>query len=135
MQIGHLHTIDGRIIQPLMSTSLSTLGRILTSQGSNVQTLTYIARGRVNIFVNHVRVSRCGAGDFIGEMTVLTKEPATATTVVDGSAVLCQIDHDNLLKLMRKYPDIQNELDASFARNYRDKLIHSNLLIAQGVVP
>ena len=110
-------------------------GTVLTNEGRPAEALVYIAAGTVDIEVSGVRVSQCGAGDFIGEITVLTRSPATARTVTTTRATLWRVGEKELAKLIRRHPDIGRELDASFARNYRDKIIHSNRLLSEGIVP
>ena len=110
-------------------------GTILTREGSPSGALTYISRGTVDIIANGVKVSQCGAGDFIGEMTVLNDEPATATTRVSGTAQLWQITSADLKSVLSRHPEIGTEIEASFARNYREKLVQSNFLVSKGIVP
>jgi hypothetical protein len=107
----------------------------LTQQGHPAENLIYISNGIVDIFVNGKRVSQCTAGDFIGEMTILNREPATATTVVNGAAHVWQISAGDLHKVIARHGEIKTELEASFSRNYRDKIVQSNALVSQGVVP
>jgi hypothetical protein len=110
-------------------------GTVLTHEGLPADELVYIASGTVDIEVKGVRVSQCGAGDFIGEITVLTRSPATARTITTAPAMLWRVGEKELAKLVRRHPDIGRELDASFARNYRDKIIQSNRLLSEGIVP
>ena len=110
-------------------------GDVLTRQGDAVRFLYYIARGKIDVLVANTKVSECGPGDFIGEITVMSNESATATTIVRGGAQIWQISEPGLSKLLRRHPEIQKELDASFSRNFKDKLIQSNFLISNGMVP
>jgi hypothetical protein len=113
----------------------ATNGTELTRQGKPVENLIYISRGSVDIFANNKRVSQCSAGDFIGEMTIMNREAATATTVVNGNAHLWQINAADLNRIIAKHSEIKTELEASFSRNLREKIIQSNALVSQGVVP
>ena len=110
-------------------------GTVITTEGVNAGKLTYVARGLVDVMVDNKKVAECGQGDFIGEMTVLNSEPASATTVVNGQAQLWCIDANVLSKILSRNPEIRREIDASFARNYKEKLINTNQLIAKGIVP
>lgn len=110
-------------------------GEELTREGTNAGRLTYIAQGGVDIHAGGIRVSRCGSGDFIGEMTVLNEDPASATTVVSEHSILWQIEAAALRRAISRDPEIGREIEASFARNYRSKLINSNSLVARGLVP
>jgi len=110
-------------------------GTVLTRQGETVEELVYIANGTVEIQVDGNRVSLCHAGNFIGEMSILGSETASATTIVTGEAKLWKIDEKSLRRVIERSPDIEREIEASFSRNFRDKLIHTNFLIANGKVP
>jgi len=110
-------------------------GHILTREGEAASDLVYISRGVVDVFVGGKQVSRCSAGDFIGEMTILNRDPATATTTVNGVAHIWTISADDLHRIIARHSEIKTELEASFSRNYREKIIQSNVLVSQGVVP
>ena len=110
-------------------------GMVLTEEGRPSGALSYIAQGMVDIVARGVKVSECGTGDFIGEMTVLNNQPATARTIVRGGAQVWQISSRELREMVDRHPEIGREIDAAFARNYREKLIQSNHLIAKGIVP
>ncbi|MEZ5880409.1 MAG: cyclic nucleotide-binding domain-containing protein [Nitratireductor sp.] len=110
-------------------------GTIITTEGVTAGRLTYISRGSVDVVVDGKRVAQCQPGDFIGEMTVLNGEPASATTLANGGVHLWQIEAEALRRILSRNPEIERELEASFARNYRDKLVHTNSLIAKGIVP
>ena len=108
---------------------------VLTRQGEPVSDLYYIADGFVEVSVDNKHVSQCGKGDFIGEMTIISNDYATATTTVKGEVKAWQISGETLSQLFERQSEIKLEMEASFARNYRDKLVHSNHLIAQGIIP
>ena len=108
---------------------------IITTEGLTAGRLTYVARGAIDVLVGGKRVAQCQPGDFIGEMTVLNGEPASATTQANGGVHLWQIEAEALRRVLSRNPEIERELEASFARNYRDKLIHTNALISKGIVP
>ena len=111
-----------------------TSGEMLTRQGEAVRHLIYVSHGTIDIMVGGKRVSQCGAGDFIGEITILSLETATATTLVKEDGLIWQIEEDRLGAIFSKYPDIKKELDASFARNFKDKIAQTNFMISNGMV-
>ena len=57
-------------------------GAILTSQGQPVDKLLYIADGIVKIEREGRVVAICGPGDYVGELSFLSGNPATATATV-----------------------------------------------------
>ncbi len=110
-------------------------GACLAVEGQPVEQLSYIAEGTADVRVGHVRVSHCGAGDFVGEMTAMTGLPATATVVATGPLTVWQIDAARLREISRRRDDLSRELEAAFARNYRDKIVSMNVLVSAGKVP
>ncbi|MCU4651838.1 cyclic nucleotide-binding domain-containing protein [Roseibacterium sp. SDUM158016] len=110
-------------------------GGILATEGAAVDHLSYLAHGSASVEVGGVRVSLCGEGDFIGEMTALTGLPATATVRADGACRVWRIEAGRLREIVRRRDALEREVDAAFARNYREKLLQMNALVAAGRVP
>jgi hypothetical protein len=110
-------------------------GACLAVQGEPVEHLSYIAEGKAEVRVGGVRVSTCDTGDFVGEMTALTGLPATATVVAAAPLTVWRIDAPRLREVTRRRDEISRELEAAFARNYRDKIVEMNRLVSAGEVP
>ncbi len=110
-------------------------GACLAVQGQPVDQLSYIAEGRADVRVGGARVSNCGAGDFVGEMTALTGLPATATVIATRPLTVWQIDAARLREATRRRDEVSRELEAAFARNYRDKIVEMNRLVSVGEIP
>lgn len=102
-------------------------GHVLSSEGQPVGHLHYIAEGHADVEVAGERVSVCSRGNFVGEMTVVTGAPATATVSIgSATAVLWRIEADRLRRILSAQDRLSREVDAAFARNYRDKLARMN---------
>lgn len=110
-------------------------GAVLAVEGQAVSHLNYIAEGRAEVLHDGRVVAICAPGSFVGEMTVTTGGPATATVRVGGQATVWRVDAVALRSLLARTDDISRELEAAFARNYRDKLVQMNSLVAEGLVP
>lgn len=110
-------------------------GACLAVEGEPVDHLSYISDGRAEVRVSGARVSDCGAGDFIGEMTALTGMPATATVVARGPVTLWRIAAEDLRAVTGRQDAVSREIEAAFSRNYRDKIVAMNRLVASGEVP
>ncbi|MFK7876591.1 MAG: Crp/Fnr family transcriptional regulator [Paracoccaceae bacterium] len=102
------------------------VGDILATQGAPITHLHYVATGKADVINNDTRVAECRPGSFVGEMTVLTGGPATATVQVCESAMLWQVRADVLRKVLAGRDPSAAELEAAFARNYRTKLAQMN---------
>ena len=110
-------------------------GACLAVQGEPVGQLSYIAEGHAEVRVGGIRVASCGSGDFVGEMTALTGLAATATVIAATPVTVWQIDAPRLREVTRRRDEIARELEAAFARNYRDKIVEMNRLVSVGGVP
>jgi len=106
-------------------------GTVLTQQGEPVSHLYYLADGEVVIYSGGHPVASCGAGSFIGEMTVMDGEPATGTAVLTETSRYWMIEASALRKLAHSKPDIDRALGSSFTAGMKQKLVHSNKLIAE----
>ena len=104
-------------------------GTELTTEGQPVSHLVYLASGQALVISGGRAVAVCEPGAFIGEMTALRGEPASATVKVNKAARYWAIEADQLRDLVRKNTDIGVALEGSFARNMRDKLVRSNKFI------
>lgn len=104
-------------------------GDCLAVEGQPVEHLSYIAGGEVEVRVGGRRVAACRAGDFVGEMTVLTGVPATATVIAIAPVGVWQIGAPELREVTRCHDALSREIEAAFARNYRDKIASMNRLM------
>lgn len=101
-------------------------GAELTRAGEPARRLVYIADGEVEIIVNSNVVGRCGNGDFIGELTVLSGEPATGTAITKRRTHYWAIADDELRRLVASNEEISQSVQACFHTNMLSKLIAAN---------
>lgn len=107
-------------------------GARLAVEGQPVDHLSYIARGEVAVQVGGQRVALCRAGEFVGEMTALTGLPATATVIAEGPVTVWRIDAAHLREMTRRHDALSREIEAAFARSYRDKIVAMNRVVVAG---
>ena len=86
-------------------------GDAVVHQGEEGDSLFIIAEGVLGIWAaiegkQDVEVARLGAGDFFGEMALLTGEPRTATVVAVADSILYEITKEDISPLMAKQPEI-----------------------------
>lgn len=105
------------------------IGAELTSEGQPVSHLVYLASGQALVISGGRAVAVCEPGAFIGEMTALRGEPASATVKINQAARYWAIEAEQLRDLVKKSTEIGVALEGSFARNMRDKLVRSNKFI------
>ncbi len=110
-------------------------GVVLTREGDRVQHLVYLATGEVTIRMSGVDVATCAPGTFIGELTVMHQEPATATAVLTRPSRYWMVDGRVLRQAADADPELKRSLTASFSRNVRDKLVRTNRRVAGRSAP
>ncbi len=89
-------------------------GTELTRQDQSVEQLTYIAEGDVDVEVNGRLVASCSAGDFIGELGILSGRPATATTTTTTNVRGLVFERKALMRHLLRKPDLKLALQAGF---------------------
>lgn len=107
-----------------------TVGDELTREGEPVPRIVYLASGEALVMSDARQVATCRKGDLIGEASILTREPATATVILSGPARLWCLDAAKLHACLETDPDLAALLERSFARAVRNKLHASNRTIA-----
>lgn len=101
-------------------------GDVLTREGTPVDLLTYIASGAASVSHGGTEVATIPEGLFVGELGVLSREPATATVTVTAPTRAFVIDAGALATLVRRHPDLQLSLDAGIGADARRKILGAN---------
>lgn len=101
-------------------------GTILTREGAPVERLTYIAEGMAQVIHQDTLVAVIPAGLYVGELGILTREPATATVTVTAPTRAFQIDAGALAALVSRHRDLRLSLDAGIGADARHKIISAN---------
>ncbi len=101
-------------------------GEVLMRQGQASPPLAYIASGSAAISHQGRDVGTCGAGDFVGEMSLVTGEKATATVTAAEPMRIAVLDRDALAQLARSVPDIGHALDGALNRGLAAKVVRMN---------
>ncbi|MCP9927782.1 Crp/Fnr family transcriptional regulator [Cyanobium sp. CH-040] len=99
---------------------------VLTHENQRPLQLTYIVSGSVGVYVNQQRIASCGSGRYIGEMSVLDQEPASATVLVEDPVRVWQLPTDRLDRLRVQNPAVAAVLEAGIGRDMRRKLVDIN---------
>lgn len=101
-------------------------GTGLTVEGEPVEDLIFLLNGEASVRRDDREIAKCRAGSFIGEMTVLSGDPATGTVVLSQPSRYLSLNAKSLRKLAFSSADIQQALNAAFSSNMREKLVTSN---------
>ena len=93
--------------------------------------LFIILRGKVEIMKSGCRIASLGAGDFVGEMSFLSKEPASASAHARDLVQYAYWTHDDLEKLQHKNITLYNKFIAIIGCDLVRKLKSKNNTQAQ----
>src|SRR5688500_10817193 len=112
-------------------------GDELTREGEPVRHLYFLADGEARVMSLDRQVGTCRAGDLIGELSVLSGEPASATVILSGPARFWCAPAEDLKPYVEAHDDIRRALEHAFATALKAKLRASNRAIAEagGVAP
>jgi CRP-like cAMP-binding protein len=92
-------------------------GRTLTKEGATGREFVVLAEGEADVKKSGRTINRLGAGDFLGELALVTGRPRTATVTTTSDARLLVITSSAFRRLMRDMPSIQAKvLDAVASR-------------------
>ncbi|MEQ1900184.1 MAG: cyclic nucleotide-binding domain-containing protein [Devosia sp.] len=101
-------------------------GEKLTIEGEPVTSLIYVADGIVQIERGDRIVAICGPGDYVGELSFLSGDPASATASVVKPARLLSFSQDKLRTATAANPELRRTLESALNRNLAGKLVRTN---------
>lgn len=101
-------------------------GAVLTREGEVADTLFYLSDGEAEVRIGGAPVGTCRDGIYIGEMSILSGEPATGTVTLSSPSRYFCISADALKRLGKTNRELRFAIENSFAGDMREKLIHSN---------
>lgn len=87
-------------------------GKKLTTEGTRGQEFVLILEGEAEVHKQDQLVAVLGADDFVGEISLLTGSPRTATVVARTPVVLLVIARHRFTELMDRIPAIRTKLEA-----------------------
>jgi len=121
-----LATPHQRQLMKIISWRDAKPGEVLMWQGQQSPPLVYMASGLADIEHDGTRLGECRAGEFLGEMSLISGERATATVTVSQAARIAIFDRKELLQLSSEMPELSMSLDHAFNRGLTEKLQRMN---------
>lgn len=97
-------------------------GELLTEQGKPVARLTLITEGLASVTVDDTIVAYCKRHDFIGEMSFVSGDPATATVVTMIPTRYLMWTQDDLRKLLENDESMRVAIQTVLTKNLVFKL-------------
>jgi hypothetical protein len=99
---------------------------ILTREGDAVTRLLYVADGIVKIEHGGRVVAICGPGDYIGELSYLSGNAASATAVVVKPVRVLSFEQSRLAAAIKVDVPLRRALESALNRNLAGKLVRAN---------
>lgn len=124
--VPHLHRVRAHKLVKTGQWRTFAPGQYLTHDGQLAPELVFISTGQVDIKKAGVSVALCSTGDFIGEMSIITGEPASADAVAKTEVSCLCFERSALGELTGSEADLRHALEASFNRNLAAKLVKAN---------
>lgn len=115
-----------RRLRDVISWRDADTGEVLMRQGQKAPPLIYVATGQMEIEHKGLPVSTCGPDDFLGEMSLVTGEGASATVKVSLPARIAVFDREGLLRLMEAMPELSRAIDRRLNMGLVDKIQRMN---------
>jgi len=95
-------------------------GEALTQQGAQAHWLYIIIEGEVEVRVavngSTQKVATLRAGDYFGEMGLLTGEPRSATVIGETDVKCYRLPKKSLESILRRRPEIAEQMSETLAR-------------------
>ena len=113
---------DAQIDRLLASARLLRYGRgeKLITQGDEGDSMFVLINGTVDVHVNHdgklTYVTTLKAGDYFGEMSLLTGEKRSATVIANGDCESLRIDKTSFAEVLLSNPELLQKLSEMLAR-------------------
>jgi CRP-like cAMP-binding protein len=101
-------------------------GDKLTVEGKPVSELMFVADGVAQIEKGGRIVAVCGPGDFVGEMSFVSGDAASATAIAAKPMRYLAFDQQRLRAAIETDGELRQALDASFNANLVGKLAKAN---------
>jgi hypothetical protein len=98
-------------------------GAILAEQGKPVPDLKLISTGRASVEADGKIIASLGAGQFIGEMSLITGAMATATVRAVEPIRYLACAKENLEKLLTRYPSMRSAFHSVVSADLTRKLL------------
>lgn len=115
-----------RRLRDVMSWRDADTGEVLIRQGQMAPPLIFIATGQMDIEHDGLPVGTCGPQDFIGEMSLISGDGASATVKVAMPARIAVFDREGLVRLVSGMPELSRALDRTLNRGLALKIQRMN---------
>lgn len=95
-------------------------GRVLVEEGAPGREFFFIVDGEASVKVRNRKVARLGPGSYFGELSLLDRQPRSATVVSDTDMTLLVLDQRRFNGLLDEMPTLAHKLLAAMAQRIRE---------------
>jgi CRP/FNR family cyclic AMP-dependent transcriptional regulator len=82
-------------------------GKQLTKEGARGREFFVLVEGNAEVKRKRRKIGTLGAGDFLGEIALVTKVPRTATVTTTSPVRALVVSEQNFRRLLERSPDVQ----------------------------
>lgn len=117
--------LDDKKFDPRKLSAYGTVRKIdpgekIIREGDAGDEMYIILQGKVVIEVGSIVVGELGSGDFFGEMSLIDKEPRSATVTASQTSLLFVINEANFERVISWEPEIAVRIMKSLSKRLRD---------------
>ena len=126
---GPLAGLGRAVVRRFLDQGMWVAGRtgdVLTREGDPVGALTWLASGSAEVIAHGTQVGTVGPGQLVGEATILSTEPATATVRLTEDAHFWCAPAKALTAYLAAQPRTRAALERGFSISLKDKLRNMN---------
>ena len=106
-------------------------GDKIMTDGEITNELFLLLSGKASVIASQKEIATISSGDFIGEMSFISKQTASADVFAKNEVVVAYWSHADLNKLEQKNTDIYNRFLTIIGRDLVKKLQRKNLQVAK----
>jgi cAMP-dependent protein kinase regulator len=118
---------EGALEKILSSTALRSYseGDIIVTEGEEGSSLFLIVSGEVKVFTRspdgrHLPLAELGAGDFFGEVSLLTGKPRTATITARSPVTAIELNKRSIDDIASDFPEVRQVIESFYERRAHD---------------
>ncbi len=116
---------DLAVIEELATTKTVARGSVILSEGEIGDSLYVITEGRVKVFIGdeegrEVILKMLGAGDFFGELSLIDRQPRSASVAALENCTMQVLSHKTFQQCLASTPRIAVTVMTALAKRMRD---------------
>lgn len=109
-------------------------GDLLCQEGEPGDYFYFIAVGMANVYKGQTWISRMGAGEIFGEMSLLTDEPRSATVIAATPMELYRLDLQNFSQVLTHSPYLALAISRTLAQRLRRTEVVKHLQTSESLI-